>query len=184
MDDSILITELNDFIFCPVSIYFHKLYGTMETALYQSSDQINGTNVHKAIDEGSYSTKADILMGTDVYCEKYGLIGKIDVYDTKKHLLRERKKKIKVIYDGYVFQVYAQCFALREMGYVVEKIELYSMDDHKKYSIPLPENDMEMFLKFERTICSMREFCLNSFKQTNEEKCKRCIYAPACDRAI
>ena len=27
MDDIILISNLNDFIFCPVSIYFHKLYG-------------------------------------------------------------------------------------------------------------------------------------------------------------
>lgn len=28
MDDVIIISNLNDFIFCPASIYFHKLYGS------------------------------------------------------------------------------------------------------------------------------------------------------------
>lgn len=30
MDDLIIISNLNDFIFCPASIYFHKLYGSMD----------------------------------------------------------------------------------------------------------------------------------------------------------
>lgn len=30
------------------------------------------------------------------------------------------------------------------MGYKVNKIELYSMDDNKKYNIELPMNDVEM----------------------------------------
>ena len=30
MDDYILISWLNDFIFCPISIYFHQLYGNKE----------------------------------------------------------------------------------------------------------------------------------------------------------
>ena len=81
MDDAILITELNDFIFCPASIYFHKLYGGVDRMLYQSSDQINGTSAHEAIDGGTYSKDSNVLMATDVYCEKYGLIGKIDIYD-------------------------------------------------------------------------------------------------------
>ena len=43
MEETILISYLNDFIFCPVSIYFHKLYGAMDKTLYQSSFQIDGT---------------------------------------------------------------------------------------------------------------------------------------------
>ena len=50
MEETILISYLNDFIFCPISIYFHKLYGKLNKTLYQSEDQINGTNAHKAID--------------------------------------------------------------------------------------------------------------------------------------
>lgn len=184
MDDAILITELNDFIFCPASIYFHKVYGNMETMLYQSSDQINGTAAHEKVDNASYTTKADTLMGLDVFCEKYNLIGKIDIYDKARHILRERKKRIKQIFPGYIYQVYAQCFALREMGYIVDKIELYSMDDHKTYGIELPENDAETLKAFEDTVGKMHSFDMNDYIQTNEEKCKHCIYEPACDRSL
>ncbi|MGN0347665.1 MAG: type V CRISPR-associated protein Cas4 [Lachnospiraceae bacterium] len=184
MDDAILITELNDFIFCPVSIYFHKLYGNTDKMLYQSSKQIDGTAAHKNVDTGVYSSRKNIFMGTDVYCEKYRLVGKIDIYDGNKKILRERKKKIKQIYDGYVFQVYAQYFALEEMGYPVEKIELYSMDDHKTYEIGLPEQNIEIFRKFEDTVNAIREFQIQDFVQTNSQKCKYCIYEPACDRSL
>lgn len=73
MDNSILITELNDFIFCPVSIYFHKLYGDMDRIIYQSEYQINGTNAHKSVDEGEYSSLKSVLMGIDVYSERYNV---------------------------------------------------------------------------------------------------------------
>jgi len=53
MDDAILLSQLNDFIFCPVSIYFHNLYGNMEKALYQGHAQLTGTAAHKTIDEKS-----------------------------------------------------------------------------------------------------------------------------------
>ena len=36
------------------------------------------------------------------------------------------------------YQLYAQYFCLREMGYEVEKLKLYSLDDNKVYEIPLP----------------------------------------------
>ncbi|MBQ9120455.1 MAG: type V CRISPR-associated protein Cas4 [Lachnospiraceae bacterium] len=90
MDDVILITELNDFVFCPASIYFHKLYGSMDTMLFQSTDQINGTNAHERIDIQKYSTSKHILMSFDVYSEKYRLLGKSDMFDVKVGLLRER----------------------------------------------------------------------------------------------
>ncbi len=183
MNDQILITELNDFIFCPISIYFHKLYGDTDRTLYQSSYQINGTDAHKTVDCKTYSSSRSIISGLDVYCEKYNLIGKIDIYDSKKHLLRERKKIIKKIYDGYIFQVYAQCFSLREMCYPVDRIELYSMDDNKTYKILLPEDDEEMLRKFEKVIIDIRMFDMKSFSQSNADKCRRCIYEPACDRS-
>ena len=74
MNDQILITELNDFIFCPVSIYFHKLYGDTDRTLYQSSYQINGTDAHKTVDNKTYSSRSSIISGLDIYCEKYNLI--------------------------------------------------------------------------------------------------------------
>ncbi len=54
MDDAILITELNDFIFCPVSIYFHKMYNGVDRMIFQSTDQINGTAAHETVDKNDY----------------------------------------------------------------------------------------------------------------------------------
>lgn len=156
---------------------------SMDRVLYQSEDQLNGTKAHEKVDNGRYSTEENILMGLDVFCERYGLIGKIDVYDEKKKILRERKRQIKTIYDGYIFQLYAQYFAMKEMGYIVEQLQLYSMIDNKVYKILLPEQDIVMFEKFENLIVKMRSFRMeDGFVQENPSKCKRCIYEPACDR--
>ena len=184
MYEEILITQLNDFIFCPASIYFHMLYGETDRILYQSGSQINGTHAHKAIDNKTYSDRKAIITGLDVYCEEYGLIGKIDMYDAEKMTLTERKRTVKKIYDGYVYQVYAQCLALREMGYCVNKIVIHSLTDNKNYPIKLPEEDQDMFAKFKNTIQQIHEFKLEEFEQTCPEKCKNCIYEPACDRGI
>ena len=62
MYGTIPITQLNDFVFCPASIYFHMLYGDTDNILYQSRDQINGTAAHSAIDEQRYSDRKDILL--------------------------------------------------------------------------------------------------------------------------
>lgn len=70
-------------------------------------------------------------MAIDVYSEKYGVIGKIDMYDENKKLLVERKKHVNKIYDGYVFQLYAQYFAMLEMGYTISSLEIRSLDDNK-----------------------------------------------------
>lgn len=184
MDDAISISNLNDFIFCPASIYFHQLYGEMDTIMYQSEYQINGTYAHDAVDNSRYSTKVDILQGISVYSEEYNLIGKIDVYDCSSGILTERKKKISTIYDGYVFQVYAQYFCLKEMGYSVRKLQFYSKDDNKIYPIDLPEKNDLMFKKFKQVIDDITHFNIENFIQDNVNKCSRCIYAPACDRVM
>ncbi len=66
MDDIIIISNLNDFIFCPASIYFHKLYGSQDNLTYQSSYQINGSKAHESVDNSSYSTKKSIITALDV----------------------------------------------------------------------------------------------------------------------
>lgn len=182
MEDLILITQLNDFIFCPASIYFHKLYGSESKLLYQTDSQLNGTKAHESVDQKRYTTKKDVITVLDVYSEEYGLVGKIDIYDKKRKLLVERKKHVTEIYDGYIFQLYGQYFALTEMGYEVQKLQIHSIDDNKNYSVNLPENDETMKNKFVEVISEMRSFELDSFYQSNINKCNRCIYADACDR--
>ena len=181
MENPISISTLNDFIFCPASIYFHKLYDGMENILFQSSYQLNGTKAHKSIDDKSYSVPGTIK-SLEVYTSKYNLIGKIDVYNSKIKTLVERKKHVNQIYDGYVFQLYAQYFALTEMGYDVKKLQIHSLDDNKTHHIKLPAEDQDMFVKFEQLVSNIQEFKVEKFVQTNQNKCAKCIYSSFCDR--
>ena len=183
MENQILISHINDFMFCPVSIYFHNLYAGVNKIIYQDKPQILGAESHKAIDENNYSTRKSILQGIEVYSEKYNVLGKIDIYDSENKLLRERKRKIKTVYDGYVFQAYAQYFCLTEIGFAVDKIQLYSMADNKVYPVSLPEENILMLQKFENTIAAMQNFTVKNFNPESSAKCQNCIYEPLCDRS-
>lgn len=184
METYLKITFLNDFIFCPLSIYYHQLYGGVSDKLYYEEVQLEGKAAHATVDEHRYSTHKDVLQGMDVFSEKYQLCGKIDIFDVKKKLLTERKKRIVNIYDGYVFQLYAQFFSLLEMGYDVQSIRFYSMDDNKVYPIKLPGEDAEMFQKFEATVEALHKFNPLEFNPQNKLKCEHCIYKHFCDRPL
>lgn len=183
MEEVILISYLNDFIFCPVSIYFHKLYGNLDKNMYQSTYQISGTDSHKAIDEHKYSSRKNILQGIDIYSSEFGLEGKIDLFDTNKGILTERKYKVNKIYDGYVFQLYAQYYALTEMGYVVNRMRIHSIVDNKNYEIDIPKDNPQMDNEFRKLIDDIHKFDIEKFVQTNRKKCEQCIYEPSCDRS-
>ena len=184
MEEIILISYLNDFIFCPISIYFHKFYGTLDKTTYQSTYQVKGTNAHESIDTQVYSDKQSILQGINIYSEEFGIMGKIDTFDVEKGILTERKNKVVKIYDGYIFQVYAQYYALQEMGYKINKIRIYSISDNKNHEIKLPCEDQEVDKKFRQLVKDMHNFDMKKFVQTNVEKCKKCIYEPSCDRGL
>ena len=178
------ITYLNDFIFCPLSICYHQLYGDLAERLYYDNAQLDGKAAHSAIDEKRYSTHKNILQGIDVYSDEFKLCGKIDIFDVDKGLLTERKKHISQIYDGYVFQLYAQCLCLREMGYTVKEIRFYSSDDNKVYPQKLPEENPEMFEKFKSTNENMQFFNPAEYIPKSAEKCCNCIYNDFCDRPL
>ena len=163
----IAIANLNDFIFCPVSIYFHALDAEADVILFQDTVQLNGTFAHKSIYDATYSTRKDVLQGMAVYSEQYNLSGKIDIFDIQQGRLTERKKKIKTIYDGYVFQLYAQYFCLQEMGYDVKEMRLYSISDNKTYQIALPSDNPPMFQKFIQLLKAIDEFNFTTFQQEN-----------------
>lgn len=69
-ENPVSISNLNDFIFCPASIYFH-LIDEEENILMQTSDQLNGSFSHSKSDLAVYSSKKTILQGVSVYSEKY-----------------------------------------------------------------------------------------------------------------
>ncbi|MCX7878929.1 MAG: type V CRISPR-associated protein Cas4 [Ignavibacteria bacterium] len=185
MESYIPISFLNDFIFCPRSIYFHQLYGNYREEVYHDKPQTAGRAAHAAVDEKTYSTSKHILIGTEVYSEKYKLHGKIDIFDISKGLIWERKREIKVIYDGYVFQVYAHYHALTEMGYEVKSIIIHDLTHNKNYPIPLPAEDEVMQKKFEKLIVAINSFDLERTEFTpNKNKCMRCIYSNLCDKSL
>ncbi|MDO4988674.1 MAG: type V CRISPR-associated protein Cas4 [Synergistes sp.] len=184
MEEPIAISNLNDFIFCPVSIYFHNLYGAVEKSVYQSTYQTNGSAAHKTIDTGTYSSRKSILQGISVYSEEFGVQGRIDIFDEDKKLLTERKRTVIRIYDGYIFQLYAQYYAMTEMGYDVRRLRIHSITDNKNYDIRLPSEDNEMDEKFRGLITQMRTFDMSGFVQNNAQKCRKCIYEPSCDRSL
>ncbi len=184
MENLITISNLNDFIFCPISIYFHNLDKDTEKLAIQSNSQLEGTYAHSAIDEKRYSSKKNILQAIPVYSEKYGIQGKIDLFDVELGRLTERKRKITTIYDGYIFQIYAQYFALKELGYDVREIQLYSMMDNIIHKIALPETDSNMLSKYEKVIQDIKSFNGDNFVQTNIKKCENCIYEELCHYSL
>jgi CRISPR-associated protein Cas4 len=184
MESYVQIANLNDFTFCPRSIYFHGIYNGAEEGAYNSRYQVAGKQAHYSIEAGKYSTRAAVLQGIEIYSARYNLCGKIDIFDLQTKILTERKKSIVRIYDGYVFQVYAQYFALTEMGYTVKKINIYDLSHNKAYNVALPSSDTEMLRKFEKVVRDMKHFDLNAEFTANPVKCRRCIYINLCDISL
>lgn len=180
MESYIKLSTLNDFIFCPKSIYYHNLYDNYEKKLYQEEAQIAWSIAHEAVDNKTYSSRKDILQWLEVYSEKYWIAWKIDIFHIKEGKLIERKNKIEKIYLGYKYQLWGQMYCLQEMWYKVEKLEFYSMQDNKTYRVYKPSIDEE--LKFLKMLESYKKFDLLKTDWTqNTEKCLRCIYKELCD---
>ncbi len=178
MESPLQISKINDFIFCPHSIYFHGLYENYAESIFHDTPQQTGKIKHESIDKKIYSTSRDILQGTEIYCEKLNLIGKIDIFNKKTGELVERKTKISKIYDGYVLQLQAQYFCLKEMGYKVKSLSFHSLVDNKRYPIPMPTS--KDLAKLKKIIKQINSFDPASDKDTNQKKCQSCIYKEFC----
>ena len=181
MENYISISFLNDFIFCPRSIYFHQVYKTFDISVYHEDIQTKGRIAHQNIDNKKYSTRKENLQGLLVYSSKYSLCGRIDLFNKKRGILKERKKSVKKIYNGFIFQLYAQYYCLIEMGYKVKELYIYSLDDNKNYFIPLPKDDKKMDYQFKILLEQIKTFDLEKDFYPNISKCEKCIYKNLCD---
>ena len=179
MESYLPITYLNDFIFCPRSIYFHQRFAPYSQSLYHNKEQTVGKIRHEAIEDRRYSTSKNVLQNLDVYSEKYRLCGKVDIYNQQTKELVERKYQIKQIYDGYRYQIYAHYFCLQEMGYAVSSLFLHSLKDNKRYPVPVPqEGDIK---EFERLLNRIDRYHVEEPFQQNIKKCNQCVYRTLCD---
>ncbi len=179
-EDYIPISTLNDFIFCPYSIYLHNVYENTDESLFHAVPQTQGRIAHEAVDEKKSSTRKDILQALPIYSEKYGLMGKIDVYKIKEKYLIERKFQLRQIYQGQIYQLWAQMLCLQEMGYEVEHIAFYEISSKRTIPMNLPTSEdirsLENFLSSFRNYDPIQPF------QPNPNKCRHCVYCNLCDK--
>lgn len=156
MEQYIPITLISDFLFSKGSAYLQTTYRELNTSNFHSESQVKGSINHENIEKRTFSTSKDILQGVFVYSEKYKIVGKIDIYDRKKEILIERKTKVKQVFDGYKYQLYAQYFCLLEMGETPKKLQIRSMEDNKVYDVAIP--DQTEIEKFEKIIEEIKIF--------------------------
>ena len=57
MNDYIQLSTLNDFIFCPYSIYLHSVYMESDGDLYKAAPQTKGTLAYQGVDEKKQNWK-------------------------------------------------------------------------------------------------------------------------------
>ena len=177
MEQYISISQINDFLYSPASLYMHSAFVDYDEKLYKEKAQINGTIKHEAVDNGTYSTSKHIITGKMVYSKRFGFVGKIDIYDSKRKLLIERKARITKIHRGYLYQLYAQMYAMEEMVYDVFELALHSLEDNKRYIIPLPNVEEEsVFAWLIKQIHTFKPEDL--LKKHSDMKSNVSIYAP------
>lgn len=56
MTDYLPLSTLNDFIFCPYSIYLHSVYMDTEDEVYKAMPQTTGTAAHQSVDTKTASS--------------------------------------------------------------------------------------------------------------------------------
>lgn len=182
MEPYIQISKINDFIFCPKSVYLHSIYDNFSEKMYHGENQAIGKIKHENIEDKTYSSAKKFLQGIEIYSEKYNICGKIDIYDSGKKELIERKTKVQKIYDGYRYQLYAQYFCMKEMGFEIQKLFIHSLNDNKRYEIPLP--DKKETAEFEEVLRKINKFnsrdLMESDFSANGNKCEKCVYNNLC----
>lgn len=180
MPDLIPISTLNDFIFCPYSIYLHNVYMETDEDNYHAIPQTRGKNAHKAVDEKASSTSTDIIESLSVTSQELGVYGKIDIYKRATRSLIERKFQLKNIYQGQIYQLWAQYYCLLEMGYLVDNISFYEISTHKTINMNVPKDmEKEQLIKF---LDEYRNYNPSNIINSNPNKCSHCIYSNLCDK--
>lgn len=176
MEPIIAISTINDFLYCPRSLYMHIAAGDIDPKSYHDKPQTRGNEVHAAVDEQRYSNRKEILQNISIYSEELQIQGKLDTFDTKTGELIERKANIQKIYEGNLMQLYSEYFCLQEMGYKPKKIAFYSMLTNKKYPVELPGDKEKQRLK--QIIADMQNFTPEQLLAHHCPNCDNNIYSP------
>ena len=148
--------------------------------LYHAAPQTRGKITHETIDKKIARNRKHDLQSLPVYSTRYKLMGKVDIFRQKDKLLIERKYQLKHIYQGQIYQLWAQYLCLLEMGYEVEQIAFYEISTNKMIPVAIPnEYDISLFATF---IERFQRFNPSDILTTNPNKCRHCIYCNLCDK--
>ncbi len=151
-----------------------------DEGLYHATPQTRGKIAHEAIDNKRASNRSYDLQSLPIISGEYGLLGKIDIYRGKEHKLIERKYQLKQIYQGQIYQLWAQYLCMVEMGYQVDSIAFYEISTNRMIPVELPnENQISEFRGF---LNSFRTFDPSLPMSINRNKCKHCVYCSLCDK--
>ncbi len=180
MEEYISLSQLNDYIFCPYSIYLHNVYMGTDESLYHATPQTMGKVSHSVIEAKKASNLASDLISMSVASEEYHLYGKIDIYKGREKRLIERKYMLKQIYQGQIYQLWGQYLCMTEMGYNVESLAFYEISTNKMISVEIPDDsDLSAFKEFLR---KFKSFNPEEPISVNMNKCAHCIYCSLCDK--
>lgn len=179
MDTFIPISELNDFIFCPYSIYLHNVFMGVDRDVYQAKPQVQGTAAHREETEAKVLDH-NILAEISVVSEKIGIQGVIDIYDIRTETLIENKYQLKNIYLGQLLQIWGQYYCMKEMGYKVSKLQFHVISSDTNIDVPIPDDkDYQTLVD---VVYQFRRYRPEDQIQVNPNKCSHCIYNPLCDK--
>lgn len=176
MEPYIAISTINDFLYCPRSLYMHIALGEITPSSFHDTPQTKGNEMHASIDEKRYSNKKNILQGVNIYSEELKVQGKLDIFDTSTGELIERKARLKNIFEGQIMQLYSEYYCLIEMGYKPKTIAFYSMEDNKKYFITMPTEKDKQRLK--EIINKMQNYTYDKLLKHHCDHCDNNIYSP------
>lgn len=152
-----------------------------DEGLYHATPQTRGKIAHETIEKKKASNRTDDLQALPIISEKYGLMGKIDIYKGKEQKLIERKYNLKKIFQGQIYQLWAQYLCMTEMGYPIQNLAFYEISTNKMIPIELPTE--EQLKNFEQFLESYRSYDPTASLGTNANKCRHCIYCNICDKA-
>lgn len=180
MEDYIALSTLNDFIFCPYSIYLHNIYMGADEDVYHATPQTKGKTAHIKVDNKTTSCGTNDIVALPVFSDELGIMGKIDVYKKQEKWLIERKYELKQIFRGQLYQIWGQYFCMTEMGYAIEKMSFYEISTNRMIAIEIPnkfnKDELSKFIEMFKTYDPTQKIHINT------NKCKHCIYCNLCDK--
>lgn len=151
-----------------------------EEELIHATPQTQGKAAHAAIDEKSYSSRKDEITSLSVYSNELGVIGKIDLYKGKEKLLIERKYQLNTIYQGQIYQLWAQYFCMIEMGYEIDKLAFFATSTNTTFPVQIPTDENKRELH--NFILRFKQYNPAEAINVNINKCTHCIYCNLCDK--